>query len=163
MSNQYFQPNSSIPPNPNFNTNNNYFQNPPWPRQPINVQPQQLPPKNLPTNSEVFGPSRNTNIFRPNQIPQHRLPKPEPMNMSTNSRFPSTFNRRTNNFRRNYFQNNGQKPNIIAEELYNNDYDGQECEQTHSDVDADIHSSEQVDLDYFSQNFQEAASENQIT
>lgn len=77
----------------NFNNPSNFnnpinFQSRPFPSQPINIQPQYVPPRRLPTNSEVFGrpqQQNNSNVFRPN--PNRPLPTPTPM--SINSRLSS--------------------------------------------------------------------------
>jgi hypothetical protein len=111
------------------NNNFQHFQNqqrPFFPSAPINIQPRQVNPQRFPTNRQVFGPPKN--VFKPNQIPQNQLPKPEPM--STTSRNPTiNTNRNLNNYQRQHFQNFNrpiaqqyQRPNFTFEELYSNEY-----------------------------------------
>ena len=119
---------------PNFN-NYQHFQNqqkPFFPSAPINIQPRQMNPQRFPTNRQVFGPPKN--VFKPNQIPQNQLPKPEPM--STTSRNPTINtnrgNQNFNNYQKQNFQNFNnnnrpiaqqyQRPNFTFEELYLNEY-----------------------------------------
>ncbi|KAJ8980849.1 hypothetical protein NQ317_008908 [Molorchus minor] len=87
-----------------------------FPRGPINLQKHPNPPKQkFPTNSQVF--NKNQNVWKPSgsNIPQN---KPTPMSTSTRNT--------TSQFRRpyqnNFFQNNGQKPNFIVEELFNTEH-----------------------------------------
>jgi RNase H-like domain found in reverse transcriptase/Reverse transcriptase (RNA-dependent DNA polymerase)/Integrase zinc binding domain len=136
-----FNKSSNFKSSPNFfhqnwvqNQYQDNYQRPRFPSRPINIQPQPQPPQKYFTNSQVFGTPRN--VFKPNQIPSHKLPKQEPM--STTSKNPTlytqngfnSFNRSNNRFRFNnnnrYFQNNGQKPNFTFEELHSSNYNNNE-------------------------------------
>lgn len=98
-----------------------------FPRGPVNIQRHPNPPvQRFPTNSQVFG--RPQNVWKPNpSAPTPQQNKPTPMSVSTRNTTPQ-FRRPPQN---NYFQNNGQKPNIISEELFNTEhYDTQPTDET---------------------------------
>lgn len=111
FSNNQFVPHVNQPNQ--FQNNNQNFG---WSNQHNNMQPRF---KNF-SNSQVFGrPNKNINAFRPGQIPESRLPIPQPM--STTSRNSSMQSRRPyNNNYRNYNQNF--RPQFAFEELHSNQY-----------------------------------------
>lgn len=116
--NQYNQFNQNVP-------NTNFNQKQPWPCQPINITPREMPPRRYPTNREVFGPP--INVFKPKPIPPHQQSKPEPM--STTSANPSFASKKRDSQIQSYqnrqypipFQATG-PPDFTFQELFTNDY-----------------------------------------
>ncbi|KAF2883391.1 hypothetical protein ILUMI_22779 [Ignelater luminosus] len=88
-----------------------------FPQGPVNIQRNpNSPARKFPTNSQVFG--KPTNVRKPGtNIPTNR---PTPMSIST---------RNTSHVKNpnpvNAFQNYGQKPKVISEELFNTEFDDQ--------------------------------------
>ncbi|CAH2001487.1 unnamed protein product [Acanthoscelides obtectus] len=82
-----------------------------FPSQPINIQSRNNNfQKRYPTNQEVFGPPRNTNVFKPRGTVPHN--SPQPMSVSTTNTYKPNYPQRQN-----HFQPSGPR-NFIAEELY---------------------------------------------
>ncbi|XP_056641522.1 dr1-associated corepressor homolog [Diorhabda sublineata] len=109
-----------------------------------------MPPRQYPTNKQVFGPPQN--VFRPNQKPMHQLPKPTPM--STTSRNSSTLSQRqrwpnNNNYNRNQqFRNSGQNSNFTSEELFTNDYDQSDEQHYYQNQNTDDNDQNQMYYNY---------------
>ncbi|KAJ8983951.1 hypothetical protein NQ317_008653 [Molorchus minor] len=97
-----------------------------FPRNPINIQRHPNPPTpRFPTNNQVFG--KPINVWKPNPSNAPTQNKPTPMSVST--RNTSTQFRKP--YQNNFFSNNGQKPTVIAEELFNTEFcDNQEPDNT---------------------------------
>lgn len=102
-------------PNFNFPTFQNIrphsYENTSFPQGPINVQPRNTFRQNFPTNRQVFGPPKNsTNVWKPNPQNRNNQNKPTPMSGISYNSIPkrTIIQHPVNN-----------KPNFIAEELYN--------------------------------------------
>ncbi|CAG9826675.1 unnamed protein product [Diabrotica balteata] len=113
--------------------------------------------------STNFRPERN--VFRPNRIPNDRLPRPQPMSIASRNILNSNARSNSNkydNYRRNDFPR--RSPDTIAEELYTNNYQNENNnprEPQHEQVNSYFRNSE-YDLPQNrqgDQNFQIEASE----
>ncbi|KAF2884875.1 hypothetical protein ILUMI_21294 [Ignelater luminosus] len=94
-----------------------------FPSQPIHIQPKPVQQKFY-TNQQVFGKPKN--VFKPGQnVPYN---KPTPMSVSTKTfrpqynQTPMSISNKTTG-KQNYFQNYGQKPNFVSEELFETEDD----------------------------------------
>lgn len=94
----------------NFPSNFSRQTKPVFPSQPIDIRPRQLPPPKFFTNKQVFGTNKNTNVFKPRNIPQNQFPKPTPMSGISHGTFPKP---PVNQQR--YFN----PPHFVFEELHN--------------------------------------------